>query len=192
MKNIQITDTSTGESYTGTIVQVALGFKLNPKTISRWVKTGHPPQNYQLKTDIEDQKTDILPKPDIPPIPKPDIPTQPIEHQQTKTDITQAGDNLTTSDLNEINKFSPISQPKPTKQLNYLPHGKCVKCGKIVYHIAIINNKQMFICFNGICLPNTQKKIPKQPSKQQLDYIQQFIHDNSKLSKSITKASDLY
>lgn len=163
---ITLTNTETGESYSGTVTQVALGHKLNPATVAQWNRKNKPPKPYEItpfiqpvdnqgfkSNDNETQKQQNL---------------QGTDNQEVKsnTDHSARIKNLVKQGILTQEEADLIIQSKPTEQYTktILPQKPCIICGEPVFHTKTLNGKLQHICFDQhIKIPHHKDRIPPNP-----------------------------
>ena len=130
-KEITITNKETGEQTTGNITDLAKSTRINRKTLTRWIQTGH---SNNAKWDI--RTGDDTPK---------------------SSNGTSESSNGTSSPRT-TRPEQPTQEQTYTKTI--IPSGPCIYCGENVYHTAIIEGKKQFACY-GKCEPINHHKETK-------------------------------
>ena len=176
-KESSLVNKDSAEIITGTIAELAKVIGVNPKTVSRWFQNGHSndpkwdiyPQNGHHPT-LKETKTDIK---------KP--------KRTLKTDIPIS--KQTPEPVKEALRYSQSDDGTPGKTEEpkiIIPSGKCVLCGRTIYHTKKFGEETVFVCFKKCQdIPRFSDRVSIPPSPEKLAYLREFIKANDKKLKLV-------
>lgn len=163
-KQIIYTNKETGETITGTIIEISKVSGVHRNTIAKHLrKDGYSDDNCIISNALlgKSNAHDLSPNAHTP-----------DSNAHGKNSNAHKAENI----LDLARQDQRYNTPEPTQTpAGTLPQRPCILCGEPVYHTKTYNNQTVHVCY-GKCQPIQHGKpdpIPPDPAK--LAYLQQYI-----------------